>query len=381
MAVLASYGTDGTIDINQLKSNLEKVEGIEKPLPTITSDGITVKVDGYEVTITGDGKVTVKGDKNEGTENPPEPIPEMSFEEAKNKERFETKTKVIDVWHNEVIIPEGFKIAIDSGDVASSGVVIEDATDGPTKGSQFVWVPVGTVSMDLTESDTRIIELSRYTFGSDGTPTAHGEERIFNYGDTYYQELATSSYGNTTAKNIEAFKTSVEKNGGYYIGRYEARTTTERTNGTDDSGLGQVTVKADDYVYDYVTQPQAAKLCREMYQNKSYTSDLINSYAWDTALVFIQKMGKENYSKETSLNNSLAEKGTNNLSDTTKQDRQCNIWDMASNCSEWSTETATNVDCVITRGGNSGDFGPSSERYNRNLSSMYVLGFRVILYL
>ncbi len=70
MAVLASYGADGKLDVNQLKSNLEKVEGITKPIPTITEglkNGITVVVDGYKVIIYEEGKVTVEN-KTEGEE-------------------------------------------------------------------------------------------------------------------------------------------------------------------------------------------------------------------------------------------------------------------------------------------------------------------------
>ena len=46
------------------------------------------------------------------------------------------------------------------------------------------------------------------------------------------------------------------------------------------------------YVYNYVTQQQAADLSRNMYDStKSFTSDLMNSYAWDTATLFLQECG------------------------------------------------------------------------------------------
>ncbi len=73
MAVLASYGTDGKIDIDQLNSNLNKVEGIDKtsgkglPISDLDEDR-TVYVDGYAITINKEGKVTVGDKENNETE-------------------------------------------------------------------------------------------------------------------------------------------------------------------------------------------------------------------------------------------------------------------------------------------------------------------------
>lgn len=49
-----------------------------------------------------------------------------------------------DTYGNQVTIPKGFKIASDSATDVTGGIVIEDATYTKTKGSQFVWIPVGT---------------------------------------------------------------------------------------------------------------------------------------------------------------------------------------------------------------------------------------------
>ncbi|MCI8637553.1 MAG: hypothetical protein HFJ36_07095 [Clostridia bacterium] len=88
------------------------------------------------------------------------------------------------------------------------------------------------------------------------------------------------------------------------------------------------------------------------------------------------------YSRQNSLNTSLANKGTNNL--TENQDKICNIWDMASNVVEWTTETSSDPDypCAI-RGGVYGhsngysairDFGDSVNAYDN-------VTFRPLLYL
>ena len=63
----------------------------------------------------------------------------------------------------------------------------------------------------------------------------------------------------------------------------------------------------------------------------------MNSYAWDTALVYIQEFsGDTDYSRQDgkSINSSLTNTGAN-------KDERCKINDMASNDSEWTTEYST----------------------------------------
>ena len=119
--------------------------------------------------------------------------------------------------------------------------------------------------------------------------------------------------------------------------------------------------KKEQQVWNYVTQNKASKLSRDMYGSEAkVTSDLINSYAWDTAIVFIQECGTENnsstYSKtvgQSSTSTSASQTtGTNKLKATSKVDKQCNIFDMAGNCREWTTETYSDSNgfCVY-RGG------------------------------
>ena len=286
-------------------------------------------------------------------------------------------TELKDAKNNKIVVPAGFKI-VEGATTVDKGIVIEDVTETATKGSQFVWIPVGTI----TKADGTSVEinLNRYTFDSNGIPTAQDDKII----DTYYQELEESNKGNTVAKSISDFKTSVLKNGGYYIGRYEARTATARN--AAGNVLTQITEKGTENVYNYVTQLQAAQLSQNMYNSDKFTSDLINSYAWDTAIVFIQNCGTNTkYSIQYSLNKALAQTGTNSLSDTSKIDVQCNIYDMASNIWEWTTETSNDSSnpCVYRGGIYNDSFSFTSYRnnaYNTSLSGNY-LGFRPLLYL
>ena len=290
-------------------------------------------------------------------------------------------TEIVDEKGNKIVIPAGFKVTGDATTV-DKGIVIEDATvdkDGKptaTAGSQFVWVPVGKITKeDGTKTE---IKLNRYTFASDGTPTEKNNEVI----NSYFSE--TESKGNTVAKNIVNFTNSVKANGGYYIGRYEARTTTART--ASGNALTQITEKGTDQVYNYVTQKQAAEQAQGMYTSNNFTSDLMNSYAWDTATLFLQICGNNDtpYSRKTSVNGSLASKGTNAVDYTGTRDKQCNVYDMASNILEWTTETSSYSDnpCV-SRGGfyNVSIFCTSYRIYDIASSSLISSGFRPLLYL
>ena len=95
-----------------------------------------------------------------------------------------------------------------------------------------------------------------------------------------------------------------------------------------------------------------------MYSDSNFESDLMNSYAWDTAVYFLQKFDNrankaslKPYSRQNSLNTSLASQGTNNL-EVSKQDVICNVYDMASNCHELTTETSSDSRYPCTyRGG------------------------------
>ena len=307
------------------------------------------------------------------------------IKEVSNKVLSTTdNTELQDAYGNKIVVPAGFKI-VSNDDTSNAttvdkGIVIEDATSAATAGSQFVWIPVGKIYTDVakTEANAKTIELGRYEFDSNSNKSAYSGSYVEeDKGDT---NTTLKNYGNTIAKNITNFKNSVASNGGYYIGRYEARTTNKRT--AEGNALTQITEKGTDQIYNYVKQPQAAKLSQEMYNSNKFTSDLMNSYAWDTATLFLQTCGEEKYSRKTSVNNSLAIKVTNSSDYTGTRDTVCNVYDMASNVTECTTETSdsSNSPCV-ERGGfcYSGEY--TSKRNNLNTSYNNVgLGFRPLLY-
>ena len=319
---------------------------------------------------------------------------------------FKDTTTLEDTYGNQVTIPKGFKIADDSATEVTGGIVIEDATYTNTIGSQFVWIPVGTGENAIKKEnkETVEIELGRYDFtkNSDGTITTS------EYSGSYTEDTTAShnsSRGNAIAKDIEKFKTSANSNHGYYIGRYEAGvvdynssvSTSNSNNETNWTGYTgdniKLVCKKEQQVWNYVTQNKASELSRDMYKSESKVkSDLINSYAWDTAIVFIQKCGTESnsstYSKtdgESSRSESAPQTtGTNILKVTSKVDKQCNIFDMAGNCWEWTTETHSDSSYpCVSRGGRYYDsyVYTSSRSFNVTSNAYSYNSFRPLLYL
>ena len=360
-----SQTRDGTLTVGKLRTELANYGG------TVEGDTfpVTAKVDGKSFTVDNKGNVTSTGSSDQ-TPTEQGTLGTVTGSETKN-------TTVKDSLGNQVVVPAGFKVVNKDANV-TDGIVVEDVSHSATAGSQFVWIPVGEVVKD-SAGNKETITLGRYSFDSSGNATA--------YSGSYTEDTASnhnSSYGNTIAKDIEDFKNKVTNTThGYYIGRYESR-----KNGT------QVTVKASDKVYNYIIQPDAATVSRGMYSSDSnFESDLMNSYAWDTAIVFLQKFDNRDnkaslkpYSQQNSLNTSsdgLASQGTNNL-EVSKQDVICNVYDMASNCWEWTTETCSDSTYPCTSRG--AGFGNSSyhtsSRYRDSTSSSYDLfSFRSLLYM
>ena len=279
-----------------------------------------------------------------------------------------------------VTVPSGFTHIV--GERKEEGIVVADS-----KGNEFVWVPVtkkedGTPTAPYVETNGMLtkkdgtqveIQLGRYDFDTrTGEPSA--------YSGSYTEDTSTNhnhDYGNAIALSIKNFKTSVEENGGYYIARYEAGVTSETSFSTEDMENGDppndnwtaydgdsndIVIKSGEKVWNYVTQKKASELCINLKTSNGYTdvtSDLVNSYAWDTALLFIQECGTDsNYANQVGI--STTPDNPSNLGKAIlaegngkdKADVQCNIYDMAGNCGEWTTETSSdsNEPCVY-RGG------------------------------
>ena len=322
------------------------------------------------------------------------------------------KTTLKDSNGNLIKVPEGFKIAEDSGINVTEGIVIEDNDIkegiGNNRGNQYVWIPVGENIKKSDGEEVNII-LGRYAF-ADGTNHKDSEgvalpigtpilkQNAENYEDeikinTYYYEDTTQREGvvssgtdglNATALSILNFKTSVENNKGYYIARYEAsygvdgKANSKVSNNF--SNTNGIVPTEEGYLWNSVTQVDATTASRGLYS--TINSDLINSYAWDTAILYIQNFSEEvDYSRQGSKNTSLSNTGVNG-------DEVCNINDMASNTNEWTTEYSSftsddGVKPCVYRGG----AFSNSERFTSYRNSYWSIRsnkngtFRTILYM
>ena len=382
LAVMAARAqSEGALDADKLVAEITNNYG-GTATKTGTGFPVNATVDGKDFAVDGDGNITSTERKL---------LSEITGNETAN-------TPAKDNLGNPITIPAGFEVVYPNDNV-EDGIVVRDKTHTKTAGSEFVWIPVGDVK--TRDKGTIKIELKRYIFNEDGTVNADlsktepGDQLKPSTSSSYYftEGLENSQTDNTHAKNIAIFRKKAEGSHGYYIGRYEARdkdSTAERTDSSSETN--QLVCTADNYVYNYVTQTQAATLSRGMYTGTPFESDLVNSYAWDTATLFLQtfdnrtnKDSLKKYSRQTSLNtyeDGLATQGTNKL-DTSKKDKICNVYDMASNCSEWSTETHSYSGYPRTiRGGNFGNSSIyTSYRYSTNTTSSDYLSFRPLLYL
>ena len=350
------------------------------------------------------------------TQDPTDSLQPGEIATAEKNEYYDAESDKPDV---PATVPVGFTVSNVEGEkTINGGLVIYYIPEGTEQGTdfwtadrdsdgilnvqedydQYVWIPVdgvlwdeGTSIEDVTERGK--ILLGRYVFKEDGTvdttegttPTTQGGQLKTSSTSSYYYTEDTTGKGNVVAtgeEGINSFIQSVRDNEGYYIARYEAGD----ANATADRGSSSpkdnpLVVKSGQYVYNNVNQSQASNLCQNLYSEVN--SDLVNSYAWDTAILFIQKYsGDTDYSRQTKLQSTLAKTGE--ATDGENKDVRCNIYDMAGNCYEWTTETYSysNVPCV-NRGGIYGysNICTSDRIFSITTLSSSNSSFRPLLYL
>ena len=308
-------------------------------------------------------------------------IPPTTVEEAIAQDKIFEETKQIkDNYDNTVTVPKGFKVT-DEGTTVPDGIVIEDGA-----GNQFVWIPTGMYKVDASGT-TKTNDLTRRQWGRtanvEQAPTLiTGDEKTVGSGNqkVYFGEGDTRSVAHETIENFlnSAKPVSEGGNGGFYIGRYE-------------EGKGNV-CKAGVSAYVSITRDAAKAQAEAMYTNKKQygvTSELISSYAWDTALNFICQNSEHGYKLATTTESTYGNIGTSNKTVTggTPVDCYSNIYDILGNCEEWTTEYSSFTvgspayPCVF-RGGYYSDSGRyTGERYNTTKDgSADFISFRLSLY-
>ena len=299
-----------------------------------------------------------------------------------------------------VKIPTGFYYV---GGTKASGIVISDNKNDKNKyrnqkvvgtdllGNQYVWIPCTT---DSSSSDLQYArtEWGVEVDGDDNSRAIKDELTLTDASVTYSDSDTANGINADVSKEIvaqiKAEKASVAQYGGYYIGRYEVG-----KNG--DTAV----VKYDQTPYAEITWSTAYGLAKKIITNSEVNSYLCSSYAWDTAVNFIQNNSTaKNYA--TSIEgfngnwnpqavkdpsgNVIKPAGTSQQLNTGLTTQFCNIFDMGGNEAEFTTELNPGTsETVVLRGGNyNGDCVPAGNRWD-NGSGIATLsyGFRATLFL
>ena len=298
-----------------------------------------------------------------------------------------------------VKIPTGFYYV---GGTKASGIVISDNKNDKNKyrnqkvvgtdllGNQYVWIPCTT---DSSSSDLQYArtEWGVEVDGADNSRAIKDELTLTDSSVTYSDADTANGINADVSKEIvaqiKAEKTSVAKYGGYYIGRYEVG-----KNG--DTAV----VKYNQTPYASITWSTAYGLAKQIITNSEATSYLCSSYAWDTAVNFIQNNSTaKNYA--TSIEgfngnwnpqevkdpsgNVIKPAGTSQQLNTGLTTQFCNIFDMGGNEAEFTTELNPGTsETVVLRGGGYYSSFPAGNRWD--IISGYAGisgGFRATLFL
>ena len=129
-----------------------------------------------------------------------------------------------------------------------------------------------------------------------------------------------------------------------------------------------------------------------MYSSSNYTSNLTSSYAWDTALKFLEQTGNTSYLTDSVQGNyyntqhgGKGQANANVLLTAGETQKVNNLYDLGGNVYEWTTEKYSNFETNrVARGGFFG-FNSSDEpvigRFSSTNSQDSAIGFRVALFI
>lgn len=298
-----------------------------------------------------------------------------------------------------VKIPAGFYYV---GGTKTSGIVISDNVNDKDKyknkavvgtdllGNQYVWIPCTT---DNTSSE---LQYTRTEWGvevdGDDNSRAIKDELTLTDASVTYSDADTANGINADVSKeivaqIKAEKASVAQYGGYYIGRYEVGKNSDTA-----------VVKYNQTPYASITWSTAYGLAKKIITNSEVNSYLCSSYAWDTAVNFIQNNSTaKNYA--TSIEgfngnwnpqavkdpsgNVIKPAGTSQQLNTGLTTQFCNIFDMGGNEAEFTTELNPGTsETVVLRGGDYHNFTPAGYRWDGGSGgATFIYGFRATLFL
>ncbi len=282
-----------------------------------------------------------------------------------------------------VPIPSGFTISeVEGEQTVEDGLVIKDSI-----GNEYVWIPC------TTDEASSKLKYQRTEWGvedDNGTRAIKDELELTDPDITYKQtELdngINAQISQEIVNQINAEKTSVEKYGGFYIGRYEV--------GNENN---IAVIKPNQVPYNTITWSKAYSLAKGIGGGKNAETYLCSSYAWDTAINFIQNNGATNYAtsvvgfNENWLSKEIKDKegniikpaGTSQRLNTGLTTAQSNIYDMGGNIAEFTTELNPGTsEPVVHRGGYYTNNDRAGGRWdNPATTALDTYGFRATLFL
>ena len=336
-----------------------------------------------------------------GESTPPKPEgPEMPEGWDGNKvNAVESADKVV------VPVPKGYTASsVATENKVSEGFVIYENTNGEDKKeevndnnkdtarttrNQFVWVPVANPSeMYGTDKDGKKWG-KLYEFSASGITPLNWTEQdgvmsiTATSGSDSYREpdvVDSDSSNSITISQLETefndMITSVEKYGGFYIGRYE----------TGNLSQEKATVVKNNTDIGNQTWYSMYKKAKGIAVNNNVTSSMIWGSQWDATMRWMYNSGNEEKKKYTYDSRGKGNYSSDSPIATGSIEAYAvnNIYDMAGNVSDWTIE-ANITDYRVSRGGSYGINGnddPASGRYGHlPADSNDDNGFRVALYM
>lgn len=278
--------------------------------------------------------------------------------------------KVLSLDNVLVPVPKGYTIStIETEKSVSTGLVIKEGDNGSlTSGiNEFVWVPVNDISeiYDSVNNAGKLYEFNETTSDEmEYAPTLYREPDVVTSASideesTGGDDLDSISdnlqqAGLSSAATVNDFKSqlrnefdemieSVEKYGGFYIGRYETGNLSEQE---------AVVQKGNTDISNKIWYTQY-KLSKTIGANNNVVTNMIWGCQWDATLRWMQTSDVEKVKnfptdKSKTYGNYTSSKLPTGSSDTYAIN---NIYDMVGNVNDWTIEAAHNNRRTIRGGG------------------------------